>query len=323
MELEEIGFYTLSDKRAKESSAKSPLWRGELLLTDLCNFKCPYCRGLKKEYQGNLGLDESRETVELLIKEGLKNVRFSGGEPTIHEALPYLISVCKQNKVERIAISTNGSSQLHYYKYLIECGVDDFSISLDSCCANVGRKMMGISDSFSYLYDRVINNIRELSKLTYVTVGIVWNEINKDQIIETVKFVHSLGVADIRIISSAQFNQNELSGLDSLPKDILEKHPILNYRINRFINNLPIRGLSENDSSKCKLVLDDMAIVKGWHFPCIIYLREGGNPIGKVGKYMREDREKWYLKHNSFDDKICKNNCLDVCVAFNNKAEKL
>ena len=41
--LEDIGFYTLSDYRASQCSASSPLWRCELLLTDRCNFHCPYC----------------------------------------------------------------------------------------------------------------------------------------------------------------------------------------------------------------------------------------------------------------------------------------
>jgi len=56
MKLEKIGFYTLSDYRARNVTIKSPIQRGELILTDRCNLKCPYCRGLKKELQGNLTL---------------------------------------------------------------------------------------------------------------------------------------------------------------------------------------------------------------------------------------------------------------------------
>lgn len=46
MKLEEIGFYTLSDNRALNVSAWSPMMRCELVLTDRCNFRRPYCRGL-------------------------------------------------------------------------------------------------------------------------------------------------------------------------------------------------------------------------------------------------------------------------------------
>jgi hypothetical protein len=44
MKLEDIGFYTLSDNRALNVSAWSPMIRCELVLTDRCNFRCPYCR---------------------------------------------------------------------------------------------------------------------------------------------------------------------------------------------------------------------------------------------------------------------------------------
>ena len=51
MKLEQIGFYTLSEKRAKDSCVFSIMQRCELILTDRCNFNCPYCRGIKKEHR--------------------------------------------------------------------------------------------------------------------------------------------------------------------------------------------------------------------------------------------------------------------------------
>ena len=81
MKLEDIGFYTLSDSRVKQLSATSPLWRCELILTDRCNFKCPYCRGIKPQI-GDISLDDAKNIVALWSVAGLKNIRFSGGEPT-------------------------------------------------------------------------------------------------------------------------------------------------------------------------------------------------------------------------------------------------
>ena len=43
MKLEDIGFYTLTDERAANTCKDSRLSRCELILTDVCNFKCPYC----------------------------------------------------------------------------------------------------------------------------------------------------------------------------------------------------------------------------------------------------------------------------------------
>ena len=52
MELKNIGFYTLSNERVKNTSETSQMKRCEMIITEYCNFKCPYCRGLKDEIYG-------------------------------------------------------------------------------------------------------------------------------------------------------------------------------------------------------------------------------------------------------------------------------
>ena len=316
MKLEDIGFYTLSDQRALNSSRKSPLFRAELLLTSTCNFSCPYCMGLRKDIEGTLSRDQALNILELWVKEGLVNVRFSGGEPSLYPHLKELVSYCKHNKVQHIAISTNGSADLDYYKELEKLGVNDFSISLDSGCCSVGQKLTG---GIVGAWEKVVENIKQLSKVTYVTVGMVFTEENINSAVEDIKFADSLGVADIRIISSAQYNK-AIENLQTLPQDLLNRHPILKYRVNNYLTGIPIRGMSAKDCNRCKIVLDDMAIAGDYHFPCIIYLRQQGDPIGKVSSNMRKEREEWYKTHNCFEDPICKRICLDACVAFNNKA---
>lgn len=91
-DLEKIGFYTLSNDRARQSSVNTPLWRAELILTDMCNFKCPYCRPLRDDIKGELLFSKAEETIRLWIEEGLKNVRFSGGEPTLYPGLDTLVT---------------------------------------------------------------------------------------------------------------------------------------------------------------------------------------------------------------------------------------
>lgn len=315
MKMEGIGFYTLSDARVKNVSDKTPLWRCELLITDACNFSCPYCRGCKDEFKGTLKAQEWIGTLDIWIRQGLKNVRFSGGEPTLHKHLVDMVSYCKANGVEHIAISTNGSADRDLYGKLIEAGANDFSVSLDACCASKGDEMAG---GIKGAWETVIDNIRYLASRTYVTVGVVLNESNVDDMVATVKFAHSLGVADIRIISAAQYNQ-PLNKAIEIPQEILDAHPILKYRVERFSQGFGVRGLAETDSRRCAMVLDDMAVLAGYHFPCIIYLREGGKPIGKLDGDVRAQRKAWSESHDTHADPICRGNCLDVCVAYNNK----
>jgi len=318
MRLEDIGFYTLSDSRARHTSLHSPLWRCELLVTDKCNFKCQYCRGLKSQYQGDIPLDKALLILDYWIAEGLLNVRFSGGEPTLHTDIYQLVFHCQQHGVERIAISTNGSADFEVYTKLIECGVNDFSISLDSCCSSGCASMNG--NVWGY-WKRIIENIKKLSVLTYVTTGIVVDERNLQTCLKTINLSADLGVSDIRVIPSAQYNQL-LQNISGLEDGLLAEYPILRYRINNIRGERSVRGLQKGDCPVCRLVLDDMAVVQGYHFPCIIYLREGGDPIGRVNPNTRQERYQWMQKHNSFQDPICRDNCLDVCIDYNNKANE-
>ena len=319
MKLEEIGFYTLSDERVRNASMHSPLQRCELILTDKCNFNCSYCRGLREDLRGEIPFELAKTILEFWCGEDLKNIRFSGGEPTLYLGLDRLVLFCKKNGVERIALSTNGYSNLEYYKYLIKCGVNDISISLDACCATFGDSMCGVPGG----WEIVTNNIRELAKLTYLTVGIVFTELTAHTIKDTINFASNLGVSDIRVIPAAQHTKTNYV-FQNIDIHLLEKHPILKYRVNNFLSGKSVRGMTELDYNKCPLVLDDMAVAQGYHFPCIIYMREYGNPIGdiykgKPSKEIRRERKCWYLLHDVYKDKICKENCLDVCIDYNNK----
>jgi molybdenum cofactor biosynthesis enzyme MoaA len=271
---------------------------------------------MREDLRGELSLPYAQYVLQLWVEQGLQNVRFSGGEPTLYPYLKQLVSGCKNAGVKKIAISTNGTQKLDYYKELVDMGVNDFSISLDGGCCAIAEKMTGNIKSF----ERVSQNIKFLSWYNYVTVGVVFNEINISQAKETVEYIDSLNPSDIRIISSAQYNQ-ALDNLLGLKEEILGRHPILKYRIFNYKKGRNVRGIKEKDTHKCHLIKDDVAVAGKYHFPCIIYLREGGNPIGKMTESFRKERLDWFKKHDTHLDPICKNNCLDVCVDYNNKVE--
>jgi MoaA/NifB/PqqE/SkfB family radical SAM enzyme len=311
MKLNDIGFYTLSDDRAKNVSVSSDLQRCEIILTDKCNFKCPYCRGIKSDLQGDMSFDDAKHLIDLWMSNNLHNVRFSGGEPTLWKGLLDLVKYTKSfSCVDHIALSTNGSADRDFYKQLIDAGVNDFSISLDACCSSTAQIMAGKSIGF----EKIISNVEELAKLAYVSLGVVLEEKNISELQGIIEFGHNLGVKDIRIIPSAQWDHHLIVNVT----DDLLTHPILKYRVDNIRSGRHVRGLQLSDSRKCSLVLDDMAVLNNYHFPCIIYMREQGNPIGSLDnksiEEIRAERFEWMSKHDCYKDSICNKNCLDVCI---------
>ena len=308
MRLEDIGFYTLCDSRARAASPVSPLWRGELLLTARCNFKCPYCRHVGGR---DLPYTEAAATIRLLRSHGLKHLRLSGGEPTLYPGLADLVREARG--VDRIALSTNGSAPLAFYRELLAVGVNDLSISLDACCAEDGDLMAG---GVNGAWAVVVENIRALSREVYLTVGVVLTRDNAAHVNETIRFAHDLGVTDIRVIPAAQCDDGLVV---EVADELLAAHPILRYRIDNMQRERGVRGLQVGASNRCGLVVDDLAVMGAHHYPCIIYLREGGRPIGRLGSNMRSERVKWALEHDTHADPICRANCIDVCVDYNRR----
>lgn len=314
-DLKEIGFYTLSNDRVRSSSEDSPIQRAEFILTSRCNFTCEYCASVGGDDQP---LAEVMEQLQLLIKHNLQAVRFSGGEPTLYKGLEQLVKAAKDGGVKHIAVSTNGYSSLEQYKHLVECGVNDFSISLDACCAEVGDMMAG---GIKGAFNKITSNIKELSKLTYVTVGIVTTDENIDSINDIIKLADDLGVADIRVIPASQKSDR----IDSIKidQDILDSHPILAYRVANIKAGLPVRGISSYNSHRCGVVLDDVAICEGQQYPCVIYARQRGKPIGPMNENFRQDRLAWFKNTDTHKDFVCKFNCLDCLCWYNDSFEQL
>jgi MoaA/NifB/PqqE/SkfB family radical SAM enzyme len=307
--LDDIGFYTLSDYRAKNASAHSALQRGELILTGRCNFQCPYCRSVGGD---DLPRHKAGQIVKQWAEHGLANIRFSGGEPTLWPGLDGLVRYSKWLGIKRIAISTNGSAGRATYADLLNAGVDDFSISLDACCAEDGDKMAGGRKGS---WNTVVDNLRWISERAYTTVGVVLTEDNEESVGSIVDFAADCGVSDIRIIPAAQHSRHVRK---SINPEKAKQFPILKYRISAIESGLPVRGIYGDDSSHCGLVLDDVVAMGENHYPCIIYLRECGKPIGRIGDNFRKERRSWFETHNTKNDPICSANCLDFCVHYNN-----
>jgi hypothetical protein len=178
-----------------------------------------------------------------------------------------------------------------------------------------------MSGGIKGVLEKVSSNIRELSKLVYVSVGIVVKE-DAEETFDTILFADSLGVHDMRLVSASQWDQ-PISAYASLSKELLDKYPILKYRAENFAKGMNIRTMSESDCKRCHLMTDEFLVAGEYHYPCAVYMREKGKPIGKAGPNMRADRIEWSETHDTFSDPICRSNCMDFRIEYNNKFVQL
>jgi len=116
-------------------------------LTDRCNLRCAYCmppEGLDWLPRPELLTDEEvvrlvRIGVTLL---GIREVRFTGGEPLLRRGLPGIVAATAAlHPRPRTALTTNGIGLARLAPALAEAGLDRVNVSLDTLDPDVFEKL--------------------------------------------------------------------------------------------------------------------------------------------------------------------------------------
>ena len=107
-------------------------------LTDRCNLRCQYCmpaEGLEwMPTEDTLTDDELNRLIRIGVEMlGVRDVRFTGGEPLLRRGLPAIVAATTALPSRpRTAMTSNGLGLKHTAKALAEAGLDRVNISLDT-----------------------------------------------------------------------------------------------------------------------------------------------------------------------------------------------
>lgn len=117
-------------------------------LTDKCNLRCRYCvppEGVTLlEHKDVLTLEEILRVATLLTGLGVNKIRFTGGEPLVRKgALSLIRDAAKISDDTVIGLTTNGVLLRENLPALIEAGVRDINISLDTLRRDVYESITG------------------------------------------------------------------------------------------------------------------------------------------------------------------------------------
>ncbi len=137
-------------------SIDRPLRDLRISVTDLCNFRCPYC--MPKEVFGTnhrflpkselLTFEEITRLARIFVGLGVRKIRLTGGEPLIRHQVDVLVGMLKELSVSdlhnpgfEIAMTTNGSLLAQKAQTLKDAGLDRLTVSLDSIDDATFRQM--------------------------------------------------------------------------------------------------------------------------------------------------------------------------------------
>jgi len=108
-----------------------------LAVTDKCNLRCFYCmpeEGIKfVRKEKLLSFEEMIRIITLLSEEGVNKIRITGGEPFLRKGImSFLDQLTSIDKIDKVAITTNGTLTTKYLDDLIKMGITSYNLSIDT-----------------------------------------------------------------------------------------------------------------------------------------------------------------------------------------------
>ncbi|MGC8659547.1 MAG: GTP 3',8-cyclase MoaA [Desulfomonilaceae bacterium] len=128
-------------------------------ITDLCNFRCIYCRPAEGvplvSHDDILRYEEILKIANAAKKLGMRKVRVTGGEPLVRRGvLDFISRLVSEIGLEDVALTTNGSKLQDMAVSLRKAGLKRVNISLDTLRRESFHSITGVDE-----LHRVLNGI--------------------------------------------------------------------------------------------------------------------------------------------------------------------
>ena len=326
------------------------LHRATVFATHRCNFKCVYCNGPqvsktidKIEKQDFLSRDLTPEIFSKLLDEwknhGLKHIHFTGGEATLNKNLPMFVRQAFRCGILS-SLTTNGSAPPAFYRELVEAGLREIRISIDSHDPDVFEKIVRVPGSFS----RVRQSILELVKMRdnekkgiFIIFNICLQAFDLEECKETLERLLEYRPDDMKILVIAEDAKRieekaSRRAVDELLAIARRANPagfeLLERKIHALFrkDSFGLKGPAARHLMKhCFIPLTERTVDGKFVYPCSIYVRYRGEPLAFVTETFAQQQmasEDFSENHHCGKDPICSANCTACCRDFNIEANR-
>lgn len=231
--------------------------RLDMALTYRCNNKCAHCYipsdRFGTERKGALDLKGWKRALDAAYEAGVPHVCFTGGEPTLVEHLPELVSYARsKNLITGLITNGRALSDEKYVNSLVEHGLDHVQITLESHIPEVHDRMVCVKGAWDETVRGIKNCVGKLHTITNTTL----TTLNEPSIEDTLAFLKSLGIRTFA--SNSLIHSGKALGIDGIDEGKLA--PVLK-RIVKKANELSLNFLWYTPTRYC--VLDPVELGLG------------------------------------------------------------
>jgi molybdenum cofactor biosynthesis enzyme MoaA len=324
---------------------RTPLHRVTVFLTYRCNLACPYCKTIARTEEELQVFPQKRVSFsyaafqELLVRldpAPIRHLHFTGGEATLVRDLPQMVCLAKARGVAHVSITSNGTLPQRIYQALIANGMDEIRISLDAQDAALGAALTGRAGAWRSAVETIrgIAALRDSGMPVFLIINTVVNQRNRRELVEIVRFMLALGPHDIKLITEVQQRdvlgnfaeaRAQLQAIDELLGGYAaDAFPLLRRKLRTIFASdaIGLAGVTAPAEKRwqCYIPLTERTVDGVAYYPCSVYLREGGRPLGPLSDSIEVQRERtaaFVQEHDCLADPICHQYCLHCTREYN------
>jgi radical SAM protein with 4Fe4S-binding SPASM domain len=170
-------------------------YRMDLALTYRCNCDCAHCYNARSRTYPEMDTDHWCRILDLLWEIGIPHICFTGGEATLRQDLPELISHA-QGLGQITGLLSNGRrlADPAYVQALSEAGLDHVQITLESHDPEIHDRMVRAKGA----WNQTVGGIRNaLGSGLFVMTNTTLLQPNVGKIEDTLHFLAELGVPTV------------------------------------------------------------------------------------------------------------------------------
>ena len=167
-------------------------------VTENCNANCIMCDFGFNNKEKEITIEEFERILEIAKRSNYRLIRFTGGETLLHKNLEYFIRKCNEEDI-KTSIITNGMLLGTLYKKLIDSGLNQIIISLDSNKEEIHNQIRGVPGLYGKVID-AIKKIRKYSNKVIIRVNTVASDKNIFDLSDMAKLLEELKIDQWSII---------------------------------------------------------------------------------------------------------------------------
>jgi cyclic pyranopterin phosphate synthase len=186
-------------------------------VTDRCDFRCVYCMSEDMTFlpkQDLLTLEELDRLCSAFVRQGVRKLRITGGEPLVRRDIMTLFRSLSRHlgsgALEELTVTTNGSQLVRHAAELVACGVRRINVSLDTLDPDRFRAITRWGD-----LGKVLEGIKTAQRagLAVKINAVALKGVNEDEVERMIDWAHGEGM-DITFIEVMPLGDIEPSRFD-------------------------------------------------------------------------------------------------------------